>query len=220
MRCDEFDVRLNQVLDRRRSPESDPELRHHAQVCLSCQDQLAMTRRLLDGLDMLDVPPLADDFALRVVSQVVPASPLPHRSSWFSWSVAVAALLLIGLLPGYWLVQQSTRPVATITPAPHAVDTQALAYSDPSASASGDRAVADDSLWAIYGNSLLELYPEATRERHRQQVSEIAADLRPIATPFNAAVTAIRRTIPLGRSPERIQPRTSLVPRPMSISIS
>ena len=219
MRCDEFDVRLNQVLDRRWSPESDPQLRHHARVCLSCREQLATTRRLLDGLDMLDVPPLADDFALRVVSQVVPASHAQPRSSWFSWSVAVAALLLIGLLPGYWLLRQSTRPVATNALEP-AVDSQALAYADSSASASGDRAIADDSLWAIYGNSLLELYPEATRERHRQQVSEIAADLRPIATPFNAAVTAIRRTIPVGRSPGKVQPRTSLAPRPTSFSIS
>jgi hypothetical protein len=220
MRCDEFDVRLNQMLDRRRSPENDPQLRHHALVCLSCQERLATTRRLLDGLDMLDVPPLADDFALRVVSQVVPASHVQHRSSWFTWEVAVAGMLLISLLPGYWLLRQSTRPVATVTPAPQAVDSQALAYAGSSTSASGDRAIADDSLWAIYRNSLLELYPEATRERHRQQVSEIAADLRPIATPFNAAVTAIRRTIPVGRAPEKIQPRTSLAPRPTSHIIS
>lgn len=219
MRCDEFGVRLNQVLDRRWSPESDPPLRHHAQVCLSCQEQLATTRRLLDGLDMLDVPPLADDFAFRVVSQVVSASHVRHRSSWFSWAVAVAALLLISLLPGYWILRQSPRPVAANALEP-AVDSQALADAGSSASASGDRAIADDSLWAIYGNSLLELYPEATRERHRQQVSEIAADLRPIATPFNAAVTAIRRTIPVGRTPEKVQPRTSLVPRPTSHSIS
>ena len=41
MRCDEFDVRLNQVLDRRRSPDGDPHLRHHAQVCPACREQLA-----------------------------------------------------------------------------------------------------------------------------------------------------------------------------------
>ena len=100
------------------------------------------------------------------------------------------------------------------------VDSPAPAYTGTPASENGDRIIADRSLWTLYGNSLLELYPEATRERHRQQVSEIAADLRPIATPFNAAVTAIRRTIPVGRAPEKGRPRASLVPHSTSRTIS
>jgi hypothetical protein len=219
MRCDEFEVRLNQVLDRRRSPSGDPQLRDHAQVCPDCREQLATMRRLFDGLDLWEVPTLADDFALRVVSQVVPAPIHPQRSSWMPWAIASAAVLLLSLLPGYWFLRPPTSPVAT-TWSQRGVDSPAPAYTGTPASENGDRIIADRSLWTLYGNSLLELYPEATRERHRQQVSEIAADLRPIATPFNAAVTAIRRTIPVGRAPEKGRPRASLVPHSTSRTIS
>jgi hypothetical protein len=208
MRCDEFEVRLNQVLDRRRSLGGDLQLRDHAQVCPDCREQLATMCQLLDGLDLLEVPPLADDFALRVVSQVVPAPVHPQRSSWLPW--AVAAVLLLSLLPGYRFLRPLISPVATNW-SQRGSDSPTVAYTGSPASDSVDRVVAGRSLWTLYGNSLLELYPEATRERHRQQVSEIAEDLRPIATPFNAAVTAIRRTIPFGRAPEKGQPRASLV---------
>lgn len=220
MRCDEFEVRLNQVLDRRRSPGGDPQLRDHAQGCPDCREQLATMGQLLDGLDLLEVPPLADDFALRVVSRVVPPAPNhPQRSSWLPSAVAVAAVLLLSLLPGYWFLRPLISPVAT-TWSQRGGDSPAVAYTGSPASDSVDRVVADRSLWTVYGNSLLELYPEATRERHRQQVSEIAADLRPIATPFNAAATAIRRTIPVGRTPGKGQPRASLVLPSATRSIS
>jgi hypothetical protein len=209
MRCDEFEVRLNQVLDRRRSPGGDPQLRDHALECLDCRDQLATLGQLLDGLDLLETPPLGDDFARRVVARVVPPAPIrAQRSSSLPW--AVAAALLLSLLPGYWFLRPLISPVAT-TWSQRGGDSPAVAYTGSPASDNVDRVAADRSLWTLYGNSLLELYPEATRERHRQQVSEIAADLRPIATPFNAAATAIRRTIPVGRTPGKGQPRASLV---------
>ncbi len=111
MRCDEFEVRLNEVLDQRRSPGGDPQLRDHAQACPDCQEQLAAMGQLLDGLDLLEVPPLADDFALRVVSRVVPAAPNhPQRSWWLPWAVAVAAVLLLSLLPGYWFLRPLISP--------------------------------------------------------------------------------------------------------------
>ncbi|MHB0955251.1 MAG: anti-sigma factor [Pirellulaceae bacterium] len=224
MRCDEFDRRLNQLLDRRMELAQDSRLRHHAKLCPSCAAQLASARRLLDGLDLWEVPPLAEDFALRVVSQVVPASSRVPNRTWISWVMAVAAALLLSLLPSYWFLRQATRPVATLAPAQardsQARDSQAPAYARASTSAGDDRANGDDSAWTLYRDSLWELYPQAVRERHRQQVSEIAADLRPIATPFNAAVTAIRRTIPMGRAPEKGQPRASLAPITQSPAIS
>lgn len=99
MQCDEFDVRLHKLLDRRRLPDCDPHLRHHAQVCPRCGEQLTATLRLLEGLDLLEVPPLRDDFALRVIQQVVAVSPA-RRARWTPLAIAVAATLLIGLLPG------------------------------------------------------------------------------------------------------------------------
>ena len=210
MQCDEFDVRLHKLLDRRRLPDCDPHLRHHAQVCPRCGEQLTATLRLLEGLDLLEVPPLRDDFALRVIQQVVAVSPA-RRARWTPLAIAVAATLLIGLLPGLGYLLRSRGSWDLHAPE-RSVSSGEIAYATSSAPANGTHTV-DDSLWVLYGNSILELYPEKTRERHRQRVSEFAEDLRPIATPFNAAVTAIRRTIPLGRSSDKGRPSASAAPR-------
>jgi hypothetical protein len=210
MQCDEFDVRLHKILDRRRLPDCDPHLRHHAQVCPRCGKQLTAALRLLEGLDLLEVPPLRDDFALRVIQQVVPASQT-RRARWTPLAIAVAATLLIGLLPGLGYLLRSGGSWDLNAP-DRSVSSGEIAYAISSTPANGTRAV-DDSLWVLYGNSILKLYPEKTRERHRQRVSEFAEDLRPIATPFNAAVTAIRRSIPVGRSTDKGQPSASIVPR-------
>jgi hypothetical protein len=213
MQCDEFDVRLQKVLDHHRAPQHDAQLRRHALLCPQCADTLAAACRLLQGLDLWDVPPLSDDFAERVVQQVAPA-PRPHHTLWPALALGVAASLLVCMVPGVAHVLRSGGPRATTAAAPSAGSHDgAWAAAAPAA----NRAVAvTDSPWTRYGHSLLELYPEETRQRHRQQMSEFAEDLRPIAAPFNTAVTAIRRSIPVRASTERPSPRASLAPRTLS----
>jgi len=210
MQCDEFDARLDRRLDRHQAPDADPLLRQHARLCPRCREQLTAATRLLTGLKLLDTPPLRDDFARRVVQQVTPAA--PRRRVWRApLTLAVAATLLIALLPGtsYLLRTGRTWLAAPSTPTSGTGD---IAYMT-SASSASTPATADDSPWLRYRNSILQLYPEQTRVRHRQQMSALARDLSPIATPFNTAVTAIRRTIPVSRPDDKGQPSASTTPR-------
>lgn len=214
MQCDEFDARLDNLLDRRRLPADDPRLQRHAQVCPRCREQLTATVRLLSGLDLLEVPPLRDDFAQRVVQEVVPASQTRH-TRWSPSAIAIAATLLLALLPGLGYLLGSRGSWAPNAPTRSGGPGE-VAYVTPSTPANDTPAV-DDSPWMRYGNSILELYPEEARARHRQQVSALARDLRPIAAPFNAAVTAIRRTIPVSRSTDKGQPSASAAPHAASV---
>jgi len=211
MQCDQFDRRVQKLLDLRRAPQHDASLRQHALVCNRCATQLAATQRLLEGLTLLEIPRLDDDFAQRVVRQVRLARPVP-TIRWQAWSVAVAATLLVCLAPAWWLLRDRTG--TSSHGGPHrSTAAGELAYLTP-ATAPDATAADGDSPWTRYGHSILGLYPAETRLRHRQQVSELAEDLRPIATPFNAAVTALRRTIPVGRTTETSAPRASAVQHP------
>lgn len=46
MNCDEFDDRLQQALDDRASPRSDPDLSRHADRCAACRHQLQAWERI------------------------------------------------------------------------------------------------------------------------------------------------------------------------------
>lgn len=208
MRCDEFAERLDDVLDQRCDPTADPALRKHAQACPGCREELTATARLLTGLEVWEAPATSPDFAQRVVAQVLAVEhPRPwYRAAWCGWVVAAAALLLVALLPAYWLASQNQKHTAAVTTNPPNAQ---LAFAHSDSNTPPFDPLSNNSLWSHYGTSIWQLYPESARERHRQQVSEIADDLRPIATSFNAAVSAIRRTIPVGRAPDRTPSRTS-----------
>jgi hypothetical protein len=212
MQCDEFDVRLQKLLDHRRAAERDSQLRLHARACPRCAAQLTATARLFQGLEMWPVPPLSEDFAQRVVQQVAPARALRHARS-VPIAVAVAATLLVCALPGLgYLLHSRGLPSRTASTQPLGGGEVAYARSANPPALPPDH---HDSSWTRYGQSILVLYPEETRERHRQRVSEFAEDLRPIASPFNAAMTAIRRTIPVGRSADKSPPSASVTPNSM-----
>lgn len=209
MRCELFDVRLQQLLDQRRAPGRDPHLRRHAARCARCRDQLAATRRLLRGLPRRSPPPLDDDFAARVVQRVAPAPARYSSSTWPLVAAALAAALLMAVLPqGHFAlrgIHQSAPDVLRSTgdPAP------GVAASTTPSPENVAAAAPYEPWWTVYRTSIQELYPEQTRLRHRQQVAELAEELRPIATPFNATVTLLRRTIPIGRLEPKPPPNAS-----------
>ena len=208
MRCDQFDARLQNLLDARTSPEQDLPLQRHAQQCPCCQAQLTSLSRLLDGLDLLDVPALPDDFAQHVIQQVNGPRPRSTPSLGTLVAVALAATLVMAVVPMAWYLSRRSQPWAQSPPsaaAPH----DELAQAVPTPQTLDQTAEAEEG-WLVPGASILELYPAEVRQRHREQVNQIADDLRPIATPFNAAMTAIRRSMPMRQAPTKGAPRTSL----------
>lgn len=108
MQCEDFEKRLNESLDDRRSWRAAPALENHAEVCRACRrlaeafDQMTLGIELLASDRSTDMPPLSADFAARVArraaqphrpaaSSASPRSDVRRRSVW-----AVAACLAVG----------------------------------------------------------------------------------------------------------------------------
>lgn len=112
MRCDEFEERWHEGLDRRVDPSADAELALHVETCAGCRSLAAALRRALRDLEALPKLTLRTDLARRVLaelaapSEVVTASVVelpPPRSAvsqaraWQWW--AAAAVLLVSIVP-------------------------------------------------------------------------------------------------------------------------
>ncbi|HEV3136386.1 MAG TPA: hypothetical protein VGZ26_00755 [Pirellulales bacterium] len=99
MQCEEFEDRLNAVLDERQRPEADVELRLHCEACLDCRQLAAAYARLLDGFYALAAPEPAGDIAVRVLADLQPPLSSPRRFAVATMSLAAAAGLLIAVMP-------------------------------------------------------------------------------------------------------------------------
>ena len=134
MQCEEFEERLNAVLDERREPGWDAELRLHCETCGQCRDLAAAYGLLVEASRWpadLEAPP---DMAARVLAEL-----RPRPASWRASSIATAALvtaagLMIAVLPLLGL----RSPKLARLPAPTTVERLAAAPSDaPDPAASG-----------------------------------------------------------------------------------
>src|SRR5262245_32036158 len=126
MRCDNFEIRLNEVLDQRGSPSEDRELRAHAQSCATCRDLLIGQQLVFTGLDMADPPAMSSGFTGKVLARlatadvsesgaagiIAPAAPLigMHLATWWIGGI-VAAALAVGFI-GYEPLKALLSPSA------------------------------------------------------------------------------------------------------------
>ncbi len=104
MKCNEFEVHLNAVLDERRSPESDPALVSHARACAACGELLTTTGELLTGVRGLSIPELDGTMSQRVRDELnretVTVGPRYGLAVAAVMTIAAALLLAAFLLPG------------------------------------------------------------------------------------------------------------------------
>jgi hypothetical protein len=107
MQCEEFEDRLNAVLDERRRPEWDPALQLHCQMCPDCRHRAEEYRALLEGLDAMTGIEAPRALTPRVLSRLQPAHRV-IRSSTAAATLAMAASLLIAFLPWtQWVGRQA-----------------------------------------------------------------------------------------------------------------
>jgi hypothetical protein len=118
VRCDEFEFRLNEVLDERRAWASDAELTAHGRSCPACRDMAASYDAALRALvasaaDAGDASPIRQraastgDLAARILAARVlaeltaapatPARPTPRISRRYQYALAMAASVLLAL---------------------------------------------------------------------------------------------------------------------------
>ena len=99
MQCEEFEARLNAVLDERQRPEWDADLCLHCETCSDCRQLAAAYEILLDGFYELSAPQVPSDMALRVVSEVRSQPRRPRRVVVGTAMLATAAGLLLAAVP-------------------------------------------------------------------------------------------------------------------------
>lgn len=216
MRCDEFRVRLDQLLDKRLDPERDWMLTSHANDCEACESELTGQQLLCEAIDLFDPPALSDSFADEVTAVVLRERQSARRKNsrvfWFA-GIAVAASLLVGFFalnfaswrdnPQDQVGNQVVEPTGPRVASPNTRQGQRLALNQPMISKSEPQA--------------RDLTPQATipstsdlRSLRYIESDEIPG-VRPLKTSFGVTISLLKQTIPGRHSSAPKQPATSQV---------
>jgi hypothetical protein len=129
MQCEEFEDRLNAILDERQRPEADVELALHCETCPECRQLASAYARLLDGFYALVTPAAPRDMSARVLADfTVSVSPKRRLSapsaSLAAGALALAAGLLIVVTP---LLRNAPQAVSNESRARHSTGSKASA---------------------------------------------------------------------------------------------
>ena len=222
MRCQEFEDRMNDVLDQRALPERDPLLVRHAGECASCRQLLSGQAALFAGLELLETPPLSSRFAEVVLAQskgpiAIGKEPKTRRVKWvrlIAGFVSLAAVVLVAVYIGFSRQQDPVRPIArpaeapkvpeiaTSVPAPGKVAPEvAKVVLPPKISPALKKEDYQEYRKAI--DSLTAQLPTAVEKIDEVQQSSPA--IRPLRASFSMAIGTLQRTIP-NRSRKEVRP--------------
>jgi hypothetical protein len=121
MRCEQFERRLQEVLDDRGAPEFDDMLREHAELCPECRELSANYDRLLSSVSATWVPSGSRQLTSRVIDrwqesfgqQLETAQPIHRRRTWqvVAGSLACAVALFVAILPLLQTDRSELQPV-------------------------------------------------------------------------------------------------------------
>ncbi len=110
MRCDEFERRMQLLLDARAVPGNAADLKAHAETCDACRRRLVVESRVFDVLEEAHTESVPPDFATRVVAAYLDHRPQPPsrvRARVIRWlSLSAAA----GLACLAWFHRPSASP--------------------------------------------------------------------------------------------------------------
>lgn len=228
MQCPEFENRLNAVLDERLRPETDPLLAAHATHCDDCRQLLSFQAALLDGLSRWNLPPLARDFAGRVVSAARRDAPVfvaRQRTgrAWLAIGAVLASaavmLLAVSLVrfarrgdrvatepnnQGSTLVGKGPRQPSRLAIAQPGVGRRKGESQEPQAISGADWLIEVPRLpnrLREYRGAIDELVvslPEAASRLDK--VEQVAPGIRPLRATFSTIWETLSLTIPATRS--------------------
>jgi hypothetical protein len=239
MQCQEFEDRLNALLDNRHDPHADSALAAHTGHCRACEEKLRGTLLVLSVLPRLDRPPLSAGFANGVLKQAAASSLLQARPADRStaragklWLAAAALLgsaaaVLLGLSI-VWYARSGNEASGLAKDeqdgALHAVaiDERSLAGASPQRGASGGGTLATanflieapripDHVRGGYRGAMDNLANSLPETvEHLHDVERIAPGIRPIRITFVMLWDALCRAIPSSSDRSPERPRSSL----------
>jgi hypothetical protein len=228
MRCDAFDSRLNELLDRRIRPEYDSRLVAHASVCARCGESLALAQLVTSDL----AKPLAGcspDLARRVANEfcpVVPRSSRPasrRRGYWIA--AAIGASIVVAAIGVYRapvdgpaevvasgapvaieppLTSSNEENLASIAARPDEFQAAPISGFARGLGESVARGMVLPGMTSAVGPVAL-IEPDALPP----ELTEHWESLRPLTAPVAAVVDALRKSLP--RLSERPDSRSSSV---------
>ena len=122
MQCDEFEIRVQDILDERGKPEQDALLREHAGNCAQCRNLLSSFAAAIEGLELCAVPSVSRDLSARVLAELQRPQVLriPARRRRLMLATAAAVLLLAAPL-AWWATHRSSPSVQIAHEPPAAV---------------------------------------------------------------------------------------------------
>jgi hypothetical protein len=215
MRCDEFDQRFQRLLDARANPLSDSDLQEHVESCVACHARLCAWDDLTMAMECREVPSLSDDFSWRVVARLGERQPLPllrNRYSRLTAVWAVVAVVLICVLPMIgrtWLPGSQRPTVEPVSAQPAAGQPPQVPISE-AAVARNQQPTSQEPV-AYDGSPQPSVAPTLTSfpwmdglaTTQLAPMNQFADPFRPVAKSFNAAFGALRKTIPIGKEPNK-----------------
>ena len=119
LNCEELEIRLNELLDRRRAPADDPQIQQHIELCVPCFELVKghdLVQKCLDdsvsSIDELDV-----DVSNSVVNNWAHLFPEPKTRAWRISTLAIVVCLLILLPIGLiWIPWPGSEPQPDAAP--------------------------------------------------------------------------------------------------------
>lgn len=215
MRCDEFESRINQLLDERQVPHDEQDVADHAGTCEACAGVLTSYRQVLDVVQSTKSLEMDGDPAEAIVAQVQLAARRRRRF----WSVlvplTVAASLLIALAPLLKMRIDETNVADSPdskSSEPVIADGTNTEKSSAIAAAPNEEPPTDlqrmakgmGKLWDGVVKGRTSSADDPTRpsdaddlgSEQRNWVTDMSEDLKPLADTMVAALSAMRRTLP------------------------
>jgi hypothetical protein len=205
MICDEFETRIQSLLDCRVLPGDDQLLREHAQQCPDCAAVLDAYTAMLDSVEIHETPELDDEFSQRVVQLAFPpqaSKPARSRSAtrmMILALVSVAALVMISVLPRLRMPKGPTPSpggsagragtIQIAGPGPSVKQTE-----PPVTSEDPDRLTPANPDWRVLWTEL----SDRLASEDLQPIETLAKGIRPITNSLTTAVDGLRTTFPVG----------------------
>lgn len=116
MKCDEFEAQLDEILDERRRPEWDAQLREHSGCCPRCRDLASAYGVLFEGFRSLKMPEVPADMSARVLEAHL-ARPWQTFAGKASLSAAALFSTAAAVLVAVFLTRDGQREqVAVVSP--------------------------------------------------------------------------------------------------------
>lgn len=209
MQCAEFETQLQSTLDRRTAPESDGQLVEHAEHCNACRQVLDTARLLQEGLKIQFPAPRSPHLGHQVLDRLAAEKSKRTSRRRFALAIAIAAALLIAILPFARGPRDDTAKVKS-APRPHGLAIATVGRQpQPSPTMSAEEA----EEFRLLIRHLLDQVSIRQLEGF-ESVDQVAGkSIRPLAVTFQFALDTLRRTLPGQGSAETNPPQARTLPR-------